>query len=75
LFTLFQASFFLHWLYFAGLRMGTHGRTLFFGAWVGFPLLVFVLLVLIRSRWFHYVALLILIAYRLVNYWNFTLAP
>jgi hypothetical protein len=73
LFALFQMSFFLHWIYFAGLR--TQGRTLPFGAWVGFPLLVFVLLAVIRSRWFHYVALLALIAYRLLNYWSFTLAP
>ena len=73
LFALFQTSFFLHWIYFAGLR--THGRTLLFGAWVGFPLFVFVLLAMIRSRWFHYIALLALIAYRLLNYWNFTLAP
>ena len=75
LFALFQTSFFLHWIYFAGLRMSTQGRALFFGAWVGFPLLVFVLLVVIRSRWFHYIALLVLIAYRLLNYWNSTLAP
>jgi hypothetical protein len=55
--------------------MSSHGRTLVFGAWVGFPLLIFVLLAMIRSRWFHYMALLALIAYRLLNYWNFTLAP
>lgn len=75
LFALFQTSFFLHWVYFAGLRMGAQGRTLLIGAWVAFPLLVFVLLVAIRSRWFHYIALLVLIAYRLLNYWSFTLAP
>ncbi|SRR6266446_612287 len=75
LFALFQTSFFLHWIYFAGLHMSTHGRTLLFGAWVGFPLLVFVLLAMIRSRWFHYIALVALIAYRFLNYWNFTLAP
>ena len=46
-----------------------------FRDWVGFPLLVFVLLAMIRSRWFHYLALLALIAYRLLNYWNFMLAP
>jgi hypothetical protein len=75
LFALFQTSFFLHWMYFSGLRMGPNGRTLLFGAWVGFPLFACVLLVVIRSRWFHYIALLVLIAYRLLNYWNFTLAP
>jgi hypothetical protein len=68
-------SFFLHWIYFAGLHMSNHWRTLLFGTWVGFPLLVVVLLAMIRSRWFHYIALLALIAYRLLNYWNFTLAP
>ena len=75
LFALFQTSFFLHWIYFAGLHMSSNGRMLLLGAWVGFPILVFVLLAIIRSRWFHYVALLALIAYRLLNYWNFTLAP
>ena len=62
LFTLFQTSFFLHWIYFARLQMSNHRPTLLFGAWVGFPLLVFVLLAIIRSRWFHYLALLALIA-------------
>ena len=75
LFALFQTSFFLHWIYFAGLRMSNHWQTLLLGTWVGVPLLVFVLLAMIRSRWFHYIALLALIAYRLLNYWNFTLAP
>ena len=75
LFTLFQTSFFLHWIYFARLQMSNHRPTLLSGAWVGFPLLVVVLLAMIRSRWFHYLALLALIAYRLLNYWNFTLAP
>ncbi len=74
LFALFQTSFFLHWVYFAGLHMINHGQTLLLGAWVGFPLLAFVLLAIIRSRWFHYMALLALIAYRLLNYWDFTLA-
>ena len=75
LFALFQTSFLLHWIYFAGLRVSNHWQTLLLGAWVGFPLLVFVLLAMIRSRWFHYIALLALIAYRLLNYWNFTLVP
>ena len=75
LFALFQTSFFLHWIYFAGLRMSNHWQTLLLGTWVGVPLLVFVLLAMIRSRWFHYIGLLALIAYRLLNYWNFTLAP
>ena len=74
LFALFQASFLVHWIYFAGLNMSNRGRALLFGAWVAFPLLVLVLLALIRSRWFHYIALLALIVYRLLNYWNFTLA-
>lgn len=72
LFALFQASFFVHWIYFAGLRPG--GGTLLFGAWNGFPLLIVVLLVMIRARWFHYAAPLALIGYRLLNDWNFTLA-
>jgi hypothetical protein len=74
LFALFQTSFFLHWIYFAALRMTNPGQMLLLGACVGFPLLLFVLLAIIRSRWFHYIALLALIAYRLLNYWNFTLA-
>jgi len=74
LFGLFQASFLLHWIYFAGLQMGNHWRTLLFGAWIGFPLLIAVLLAMIRSRWFHYLALLVLIGYRLLNDWHFTLA-
>jgi hypothetical protein len=75
LFALFQTSFFLHWIYFAGLRTTNHWQMLLVGAWVGAPLIVFLLLAMIRSRWFHYTALLALIAYRLLNYWNFTLAP
>src|SRR5690242_2806395 len=75
LFALFQTSFFIHWIYFAGLHMTNHGRMRLFGAWVGFPLFVFVLLAIVRSPWFHYIALLALIAYRLLNYWNFTLTP
>ena len=75
LFALFQTSFFLHWIYFARLHMSSHWPPLLSGIWVGLPLLVFVLLAMIRSRWFHYMALLALIAYRLLNYWNFTLAP
>jgi len=75
LFALFQTSFFLHWMYFAGLHRSNYGRTLLAGTWVGFPLFVFVLLIIIRSRWFHYVALLALITYRVLNYWNQTLAP
>ena len=74
LFALFQTSFFLHWLYFAGLRMTSHRQMLLLGAWVAFPLLLFVSLAIIRSRWFHYIALLALITYRLLNYWNFALA-
>jgi len=75
LFALFQTSFFLHWIYFAQLHMSGHWPPLLSGIWVGLPLLVFVLLAMIRSRWFHYLALLLLIAYRFLNYWNFTLAP
>jgi hypothetical protein len=74
LFALFQTSFFLHWLYFAGLQMSDRRRTLVLGVWVGLPIFVFALLAIIRSRWIHYLALLALIAYRLLNYWNFTLA-
>jgi hypothetical protein len=53
--------------------MSGHWPPLLSGIWVGLPLLVFVLLAMIRSRWFHYIALLALIAYRILNYWNFTL--
>lgn len=75
LFALFQTSFFLHWIYFAGLHMSNHGQMVLMGAWVCFPLLVFVLLAIIRSHWFHYAALLALVGYRLLTCWNFTLAP
>src|ERR1700730_3401077 len=75
LFALFQASFFLHWIYFAGLIITNRWRMLLFGAVVALPLVVSVLLATIRSRWFHYIALLTLIAYRLCNYWSWTLAP
>ena len=75
LFALFQTSFFLHWIYFAGLHVSNQWKAFLFGAWVALPLLIFVLLAMIRSRWLHYIALLALIAYRLLNYWNFTLAP
>jgi hypothetical protein len=75
LFALFQTSFFLHWIYFARLRMSGQWPPLLSGIWVGLPLSVFVLLAMIRSRWFHYIALLALIAYRLLNYWNLTLVP
>jgi hypothetical protein len=75
LFALFQTSFLLHWIYFAGIHSTNYGRTILLGTWVAFPLLVFVLLATIRSRWFHYTALLVLIAYRVLNYWNQTLGP
>jgi hypothetical protein len=74
LFALFETSFFLHWVYFAGLRTNNE-QMLLLGAFVIFPLVVSLLLATIRSRWFHYLALLLLIAHRLVNYWNSTLAP
>ena len=74
LFALFETSFFLHWIYFAGLR-ASGGQMLLLGAVVIFPLIVAVLLAMIRSRWFHYLALLTLIVYRFANYWNWTLAP
>jgi hypothetical protein len=74
LFALFQTSFFLHWIYFARLHMSNRWPPLLSGAWVGLPLLVFVFLAMIRSRWFHYAAILALIAYRLLSYWNDTLA-
>jgi hypothetical protein len=75
LFALFQASFLLHWIYFAGLLITDRWWMLLLGAVVALPLVVSVLLAIIRSRWFHYIALLTLIAYRLCNYWNSTLTP
>ena len=74
LFALFETSFFLHWVYFAGLRTSNE-QMLLLGVFVIFPLLVSVLLAITRSRQFHYVALLLLIAHRLANYWNSSLAP
>jgi len=74
LLVLFETSFFLHWIYFAGLH-ASGGEMVLLGAVVIFPLVVSALLAIISSRWFHYAALLTLIGYRLANYWNWTLAP
>ena len=78
LFTLFQTSFFCHWLYFW--NVATHHRafsgrhsSVVVGATVLGPLLLFVLLAFIRSRRFHYTALVVLVPYYLYIYWRATL--
>jgi len=79
LFSLFQISFFCHWLYFRGVAgaahrsFGGHSSSLFVGAMVLAPLLAFVLLAFIRSRFFHYTALVALVAYFLYIRWGATL--
>ena len=74
LFALFQISFFLHWIYFhrhlRASSVAQHSSTVVVGAMiVGFLLLTF-----IRSRWFHYSALVALLGYYLFVYWKATLA-
>ena len=74
LFALFQISFFLHWIYFhrhlEPSRVAHQSSTVVVGAMiVGFLLLAFM-----RSRWFHYFALVALLGYYLFVYWRATLA-
>ncbi len=79
LFALFQTSFFCHWLYFwsvvphQGSFSGRHSSVVV-GATVLGPLLLFLLLAFIRSRRFHYAALVVLVPYHLYIYWRATLA-
>ena len=74
LFALFQTSYFLHWIYFVGIRVTDRGELLIRGAAVLIPLVLFLLLANIRSRWFHYVALLLLVVSGLCIFWGQTLA-
>src|SRR2546423_13530879 len=63
--SLFQTSFLLHWIYFDKFVGITKAAA---------RLAVYLLLVMIRSRWFHYAALVVVIAFRLYLYWSRTLA-
>src|SRR5437588_9938226 len=62
LFGLFQAGFFFGWIYFAVPQYTHHTRMLLDGALLVLPVAISILLILIRLRWVHYSALLILIA-------------
>jgi hypothetical protein len=77
LFALFQTSFFLHWLYFNShvvhRSISVQRSSLLTGAGILAPLVVFLLLVLIRSRWFHYPVLVALVVYYMYVYWRATL--
>jgi len=79
LFSLFQAAFFFHWLYFRSLDVAqrsfaAYRSSVFVGVMVLAPLLLFVLLAFIRSRSFHYAALIALMVHYLYIYWGATLA-
>jgi hypothetical protein len=74
LFALFQISFFCHWIYFVGFRGIDRTELLVRGSVVLAPLIVFLLLGAIGSRWFHYLALIALIVLALGEYWRLTLA-
>jgi len=74
LFALFQISFFFHCIYFVGFSGIARGELLFRGSIVLAPLIMFLVLRSIRSRGFHYVALLILIVLALADHWGLTLA-
>lgn len=74
LFALFQISYFLHWIYFVGIRVSERGELFVRGAIVLIPLALFLLLANIRARWFHYVAMFFLLAIRFCEYWSQTLA-
>ena len=74
LFALFQTSYFLHWIYFVGIRVSDRGELFIRGAAVLIPLVLFLVLAITRSRWFHYVAILGLIALAVCEHWQLTLA-
>ena len=73
LFALFQTSYFLHWIYFVGIRVTDRGELFIRGAAVLIPLALFLLLATVRSRWFHYVMLFALVALALCEHWRLTL--
>ncbi len=77
LFVLFETSVFLHWLYFHSHAVqrndSVQRSSLLIGATVSAPLFVFLLLAFVRSRRFHYAALVMLIIYYLYGYWSATL--
>ena len=79
LFALFQTSFFCHWVYFWSVTDAAHRSFyghrsfVFVGMAVLAPLLLFLLLAFIRSRLFHYMALVTLVAYFLYIRWGATL--
>ena len=73
LFVLFQTSYFLHWIYFVGIRVTDRGELVLRGAAVLIPLALFLLLAFIQSRRFHCIALFVLIVLALCEHWRLTL--
>lgn len=67
-FSVFQLSFFLHWLYFGGLQAPP---------WRWFavltPLAIYLLLAVVRDRWLHLAAPAVLIAWELYANWGSSL--
>ncbi len=74
LFALFQTSYFLHWIYFVGFSGMDRAELLLRGSVVVAPLILFLFLRSIRSRRFHYAALLALVVLALCEEWRLTLA-
>jgi hypothetical protein len=68
IFSVFQISFFLHWLYFVNLQAPVW-------AWVAVltPLAIYLLLTFVRARWLHVAAPAALIAWELYANWGRTL--
>lgn len=68
IFSVFQLSFFLHWIYFGGLQASGL-------AWAAVlaPLALYALLAFIRARWLHLAAPAALIAWELYGNWGRTL--
>jgi len=73
LFALFQISYFLHWIYFVGIRVDRH-ELLLRGADTMAPLAIYLLLATIQSRWLHYVGLALLLVFIFCSSWGQTLA-
>lgn len=73
LFALFQISYLLHWVYFVGIRVD-RAELLIRGTDALAPLVLYLLLASVRSRWFHYAALICLLLFTFFTFWGQTLA-